>query len=46
MTAALSDAKRRVLERLKRVESATAAEIRRLREDLELGGLKLPGSGS
>jgi len=28
------------------LESATAAEIRRLREDLELGGLKLPGSGS
>ena len=28
------------------LESATAAEIGRLREDLELGGLKLPGSGS
>ena len=28
------------------LESATAAEIRRLREDLELGGLKLPGSRS
>jgi 4-hydroxy-tetrahydrodipicolinate synthase len=28
------------------LESATAPEIRRLREDLELGGLKLPGSGS
>ncbi len=28
------------------LQSATAAEIRRLREDLELGGLKLPGSGS
>ena len=28
------------------LESATPAEVRRLREDLELGGLKLPGSGS
>ncbi len=27
------------------LQSATAAEIGRLREDLELGGLKLPGSG-
>ena len=26
------------------LESATAAEIRRLREDLELGGVKIPGS--
>jgi len=28
------------------LESATPAEVRRLREDLELGGLKLPDSGS